>query len=145
MRKAIALIAIGLAISGCETTVDVGGGGPSPDRFNQTFGFQLADGARGTMAQTLTPGTRGNGSVRICFINNGRALATLLHGTPGINPMSAAPGSRSCANFGSSLRVNFTLMESGGGFPTPAVPDRNFVYSLSAFDGGLLNLTWTTN
>jgi hypothetical protein len=143
-KTVLALAAIA-SVSACLDTVDIdrGGGSSGQDRpYNQTINFDRGAGGSGVLTQTVQSGAGPSGSARICFINNGPVEATLLHGTPGINPMRAAPGGQSCANFASSLRVSFTLVETQGFLPLPAAPDRAFVYTLAPFDGDILQLAW---
>ena len=138
----------GTALSGCLDTdiAPVGGGGTdtSARQYNQVINFTRATGGTGKLHQRLQPGT-GTGTVskaRICFFNNGPHPAALLHGVTGINPLSAAPGGKSCANFDAASRVSFTLTETVDFLPLPASPDRNFVYSMGPFEGGILSLVW---
>lgn len=146
--KTIASIAAVASVSACldVSDIDTGGGntnGSSP--FNQTIGFARGDGGGGTVAQTVQSGAGTPGKARVCFVNNGPVQAALTHGIPGINPLSAAPGGQSCANFQSSARVAFTLVEISGSFPRPATPDRAFAYSLSPFEGDVMQLVWRVN
>ena len=140
--KFLAAAAMAAALSAC-VPADRGRPAPSPmpapDPFAQTISFQSGLGSL-AMDQSFAPGAGSPGNARVCFSNSLNAAATLLHGVPGINPMRAAPGGRSCANFPAASRVDFTLVLDQGLFPVPAVPDRNFVYSMGPFNGGVLSL-----
>lgn len=144
--KAILITVCGTALSGClATDIAPGGGGgtdTSASQYNQTISFKRAAGGSGTLRQTLQPGAGTANKARICFINNGPNLTTLTHGVAGINPLSAAPGGKSCANFDAASRVSFTLSETVGFLPLPGSPDRNFAYSMGPFEGGILSLVW---
>lgn len=147
-RLAVAAAGI-LALSGCLDVEVAPGGGTGGDvarQYSQVIGFTRSAGGSGQLRQSLQPGAGSPGNARVCFTNNGPIQAALTHGVPNINPLSAAPGGRSCANFPSSSRVAFTLVETGVGiFPLPAQPDRAFVYTMSPFDGGVLSLDWSAS
>ena len=141
--KTVASIAAAASLSACIDMDDVDIDTSPADRpFNQTINFERGVGGSGTIVQSVQSGAGSAGKARICFINNGPFEATLLHQQPGINPLRAAPGGQSCANFQSSARVNFTLVERNGFVPIPASPDRAFVYSLAPFDGDIVQLRW---
>lgn len=144
--KTLLVAVCGTALSGCLDTdmAEVGGGGTDTTarQYNQVINFSRATGGTGKLQQRLQPGAGTATKARVCFINNGPHPAALLHGVTGINPLSAAPGGQSCANFDAASRVSFTLTETVGFLPQPASPDRNFVYSMGPFEGGVLSLVW---
>ncbi len=88
--------------------------------------------------QVFQPHT-GSGSVtRVCLVNGTRTVKTFTHGIPGINALRAPAGGQSCANFSSSARVGFGLLDNG----EPAQASVAMVMSLHVFAGGTVSFYW---
>ncbi len=147
--KSFSAAVCALSLAACAGTGDIGGPGgggggqPPVDPFARTINFVSAAGPL-AIDQSFAPGAGTPGASRVCFQNNTGVTATLLHNTPGVNPMRAPAGGRSCANHPAGARVNFTLV-TGDFIPMPATPDRNFVTNMAPFQNGLLSLNLRSN
>lgn len=95
---------------------------------------------RGTsqMNQFYNEGTSSPRITRVCIANYGSVRRAFTHSVPGINALVAQPGGQSCANFSSSSRVAFGMVDG----LEPARANRAMVMSLKAFAGGTVSFVW---
>ena len=74
--------------------------------------------------------------VRICLENYTGQPKSLTHNVAGVNPLVAPTnGSRSCANFSASLRLNFAFVDRG-------VVKRRDAMSLQRYAGDIVVFEW---
>lgn len=91
------------------------------------------------MHQIFNADTNTNrGITRVCVANYGNVERAFTHTVRGINPLVAQPGSQSCANFSSSARVAFGMVDG----TEPAQANRAMVMNLDAFAGGTVSFIW---
>ncbi|WP_224816103.1 hypothetical protein [Hasllibacter sp. MH4015] len=91
------------------------------------------------MDQFFNDATSGNPAItRVCVVNFGSVQRAFTHTVAGINPLIAQPGSQSCANFDSSSRVAFGMVDG----LEPAQANRAMVMNLDAFAGGTVSFVW---
>lgn len=97
------------------------------------------NGGKGTITVTSpSPGAR-PGYTRICMVNHTKGTRTLVHQVKNINNLETdGSGTRSCANFPSSITLNLTAMAAG----KPAAISNATDFKLAAFEGRLLEFTW---
>ena len=77
---------------------------------------------------------------RVCLRNRTNRGKQLQYRVNGVNPLNAAtPGSQSCANFPSSMRLNYAYVDVGG----PAV--KNDAMNLSGYAGDIVVFEWLSH
>lgn len=90
------------------------------------------------MDQFFSENTGASSRTRVCLVNLGSVPRAFTHAVTGINPLNAAPGAQSCANFSSDARVAYGMVDG----VEPATPSRAMVMSLGAFAGGTVTFVW---
>ena len=155
MKKAAALILLGLSAAACTVSVPPpggggggivitppgggGGGGGGGTQYNQTIGITTANGSRESITQSFSPNVAEANVTRICVVNHTKGERILRHNfTPPINPIRLGGGGSDCANFPANSRVGFRLFAAG----RSAIPDKAMTYSTTALAGGRLDLVW---
>lgn len=103
----------------------------------QTINVSSSRGS-GQIDQVYQPNTGSAKHTRVCLVNATNTTKTFTHGVPGINALKATAGGQSCANFSSSTRVGFGLLDDG----EPAQTNVTMVMSLKAFKGGTVTFYW---
>lgn len=137
--EARACISFGNGIELCVDTPDVDNSINNSERYIQTIGITTHIGSNENLVQSYKPNTTRPGITRVCLNNSRGGRRSLVHKFgKGIGNLSARPGGQSCANFPSNARVRFTPYTGRN----RATPSKTLVYSLSAYAGGLLRLTW---
>jgi hypothetical protein len=124
-----------------ENSLGGGSGAASTpsEEYIQTIGITTHIGSGENLVQTYKPNVTRPDITRVCLNNQKGGQRSLAHDFGrSINTLSAQPGGQSCANFPSNARVTFTPYTNRD----PATPAKTLVYSLSAYAGGILRLTW---
>jgi len=108
------------------------------DEYVQTIRITTRNGSTERLVQSFRRHSVRPGLTRVCLINHKGGLRSLVHGVSNINPLRAQSRGSTCANFPSNARVTFVPYTNSD----RARPAKKLVYSLSRYDGGMLNLSW---